>query len=58
MARAVVGGLVFSTVVSLLILPTLYVGLDNMRTWAGRVWQDAKQRARGNKATVATTEQP
>ena len=57
MARAVVGGLVFSTVVSLLILPTLYVGLDNLRTWASRVWQDAKQRARGNKATVATTEQ-
>ncbi|HEX4911577.1 MAG TPA: efflux RND transporter permease subunit [Permianibacter sp.] len=56
MARAVVGGLVFSTVVSLLILPTLYVGLDNLRTWAGRVWQDAKQRARGNKATVTTTE--
>ncbi|MFZ5842791.1 MAG: efflux RND transporter permease subunit [Pseudomonadota bacterium] len=58
MARAVVGGLVFSTVVSLLILPTLYVGLDNMRNWAGRVWHDAKQRARGSKATAATTELP
>lgn len=58
MARAVVGGLVFSTVVSLLILPTLYVGLDNMRNWAGRVWHDAKQRALGSKATTPTTEQP
>lgn len=57
MARAVVGGLVFSTVVSLLILPTLYVGLDNMRNGASRIWQDAKQRARGNK-TAATTELP
>ncbi|NQD37552.1 efflux RND transporter permease subunit [Permianibacter sp. IMCC34836] len=47
MARAVVGGLVFSTVVSLLILPTIYVGLDNIRLWSSRVWAEAKARARG-----------
>lgn len=47
MARAVVGGLVFSTVVSLLILPTIYVGLDNIRIWGSRVWAEAKARARG-----------
>ena len=58
MARAVVGGLVFSTVVSLLILPTLYVGLDNLRNWSGRVSQEAKKRALGNKATAVGTEQP
>ena len=33
MARAIIGGLLFSTVVSLLILPSIYVGLDTMRVW-------------------------
>ena len=34
MARAIVGGLAFSTVVTLLILPTIYVMLDDLRNWA------------------------
>ncbi len=33
MARAIVGGLLFSTVVSLVFLPTIYTGLDAMRVW-------------------------
>ncbi|HKX56378.1 MAG TPA: efflux RND transporter permease subunit, partial [Xanthomonadales bacterium] len=33
MARAIVGGLLFSTVVSLVFLPTIYVWLDAMRSW-------------------------
>ncbi|MEE9464631.1 MAG: efflux RND transporter permease subunit [Candidatus Neomarinimicrobiota bacterium] len=37
MARAIVGGLTFSTVVTLLILPTIYVMLDDMRMWTRRV---------------------
>lgn len=37
MARAIVGGLAFSTAVTLLILPTVYVLLDDLRTWAGRI---------------------
>jgi HAE1 family hydrophobic/amphiphilic exporter-1 len=35
MARAIVGGLLFSTFVSLLLLPTLYSWLDAMRRWPG-----------------------
>lgn len=34
MARAVIGGLLFSSVVTLLILPTIYVALDTLKTWA------------------------
>ena len=34
MARAIVGGLVFSTVISLCVLPTIYVTLDDLRLWA------------------------
>ncbi|MCD4691435.1 MAG: efflux RND transporter permease subunit, partial [Calditrichales bacterium] len=43
MARAIVGGLTFSTFVTLLILPTIYVLLDNMRNWAGRVIRMARR---------------
>jgi len=42
MARAIVGGLIFSTLVTLLILPTIYILLDNLRNWARRILQDAK----------------
>lgn len=45
MARAIVGGLLFSTVVSLLMLPTIYVFMDDLRHWAREVWA----RGRGQK---------
>jgi len=41
MARAIVGGLVFSTVVSLCVLPTIYVTLDDLRLWARERWRQA-----------------
>lgn len=37
MARAIAGGLLFSTFVTLMILPTIYTLLDDLRNWAGRV---------------------
>ena len=37
MARAIIGGLTFSTVITLLVLPTIYLNIDNVRQWAGRV---------------------
>jgi HAE1 family hydrophobic/amphiphilic exporter-1 len=37
MARAIVGGLAFSTIVTLLVLPRIYVLLDDWRLWASRV---------------------
>lgn len=39
MARAIVGGLVFSTVITLVILPSIYIILDDIKLWASRVWQ-------------------
>jgi HAE1 family hydrophobic/amphiphilic exporter-1 len=38
MARAIVGGLTFSTVITLLVLPTIYVLLDDLRNWSSRIW--------------------
>ncbi|MFA5938992.1 MAG: efflux RND transporter permease subunit [Sinimarinibacterium sp.] len=43
MARAIIGGLVFSTVVSLLVLPTIYLALEDLGHWGRR----ALHRARG-----------
>jgi len=37
MARAIVGGLAFSTIVTLIILPTIYITLDDLRNWSTRV---------------------
>jgi HAE1 family hydrophobic/amphiphilic exporter-1 len=44
MARAIAGGLIFSTLVSLLVLPTIYSLLDDMSLWGKRVLRDARAR--------------
>ncbi len=49
MARAIAGGLVFSTLVSLLVLPTIYSLLDDMSLGMKRIIRDA--RAVGRPAT-------
>jgi HAE1 family hydrophobic/amphiphilic exporter-1 len=49
MARAIAGGLAFSTVVSLLFLPTIYAILDDLRTGTARL----ARRARGERGDDA-----
>jgi HAE1 family hydrophobic/amphiphilic exporter-1 len=44
MARAIIGGLAFSTIISLLVLPTIYVLLDDLGFWSSKVLAMAKQR--------------
>ncbi len=39
MARAIVGGLLFSTFVSLVLLPTIYTWLDIIRHWPAALWR-------------------
>jgi HAE1 family hydrophobic/amphiphilic exporter-1 len=43
MARAIVGGLTFSTVITLLLLPTVYIFLDDVRSWSTRVRAAARR---------------
>ncbi len=45
MARAIMGGLMFSTIVTLFILPTIYVGLDNLQLWGKGVLRRATGKA-------------
>lgn len=45
MARAIVGGLIFSTVVSLVFLPTIYAILDDLGNWGAAAFRRARGRA-------------
>jgi len=51
MARAIAGGLAFSTVVTLLFLPTIYALLDDLRSGSARLI--ARARGAGGKAAPA-----
>jgi hydrophobic/amphiphilic exporter-1 (mainly G- bacteria), HAE1 family len=41
MARAVIGGLTFATVISLIVLPTLYLWIEALGFWGARQWRRA-----------------
>ena len=48
MARAIIGGLTFSTVISLVVVPYIYVLLDSLRDWVSEV----RRRATGGTQTT------
>jgi HAE1 family hydrophobic/amphiphilic exporter-1 len=50
MARAIAGGLLFSTLVTLIALPAIYAVLDDLRLWVRRVSREM----RGQAAATAT----
>jgi HAE1 family hydrophobic/amphiphilic exporter-1 len=43
MARAVIGGLITSTVLTLLVVPVVYTVLDDMGGWIRRRWEGKKE---------------
>lgn len=53
MARAIAGGLAFSTLVSLLFLPTIYALLDDLRAGTARVIRRARGKQAVDTAAVA-----
>lgn len=53
MARAIVGGLVFSTVVSLCVLPTIYVTIDDVTRWAAARHARARALVAGRRGAPA-----
>lgn len=52
LARAVIGGLTFSTIVSLLMLPTIYTNLDDLAHW----WARVRARASGKLPFTAVAQ--
>ena len=52
MARAIIGGLAFSTVVSLLVVPALYIYFDTLAAWGRRVMRTARS-AKSRKKPAA-----
>ncbi|MDJ0748817.1 MAG: efflux RND transporter permease subunit [Woeseiaceae bacterium] len=51
MARAIIGGLAFSTVVSLLVVPALYIYFDSLAAWGRRVMRNARSAQSRKKPT-------
>jgi HAE1 family hydrophobic/amphiphilic exporter-1 len=43
MARAIIGGLAFSTIVSLLVVPALYIYFDSLAAWGRKVMRTARR---------------
>jgi len=41
MARAIVGGLSFSTLITLVVLPSIYIMLDDVRLWSSRMVRES-----------------
>ena len=50
MARAIIGGLAFSTVVSLLVVPALYAYFDSLAAWGRNVMRTARRADQQNVA--------
>lgn len=57
MARAIAGGLLFSTLVSLVVLPTIYAMIDDLSNWVGRLgrsaWSQLKRKPAAGGIVVA-----
>jgi HAE1 family hydrophobic/amphiphilic exporter-1 len=45
MARAVIGGLITSTLLTLLVVPVVYTYLDDFGAWAARIWRGKAPRS-------------
>jgi HAE1 family hydrophobic/amphiphilic exporter-1 len=57
LARAVMGGLISSTFLTLLVLPTLYVFAERVRNWNTRLWLKARQgSAQGESAPAGAAD--
>ena len=54
MARAIIGGLAFSTVVSLLVVPALYVYFDSLAAWGRKVMRTARGSHETRQSPAAT----
>jgi len=52
MARAIIGGLAFSTVVSLLVVPALYVYFDSLAAWGRKVMRTARRAHESSQSNV------
>jgi hydrophobic/amphiphilic exporter-1 (mainly G- bacteria), HAE1 family len=60
MARAIIGGLAFSTIVSLLVVPAFYVYFDTLSAWGRKVMRTARGRTPPDLASplAATAREP
>ena len=55
LARAVMGGMISSTILTLLVLPTFYVFGEHARAWATRLWVQSRLHPSARKQPGATS---
>ena len=55
MGRAMIGGLITSTLLTLLVVPLFYIMLDDLRTFAGKVARSALSRPQTRTSAPPTT---
>ncbi len=53
MARAIIGGLAFSTVVSLMVVPAFYAYFDTLAAWGRKVMRTARNQARSARTEAS-----
>jgi HAE1 family hydrophobic/amphiphilic exporter-1 len=53
MAQAIAGGLTFSTLLTLVALPTIYALLDDLRLWMRNMIRDVRQRGGARTAALS-----
>jgi HAE1 family hydrophobic/amphiphilic exporter-1 len=58
LARAVMGGLISSTFLTLLVLPTLYMFGERVRNWFTRLWLKARSVPAYGKGEAASAPDP
>ena len=58
MARAIIGGLTFSTIISLLVLPSFYCWLDDLRSWGSNRLKQTTIYPDREEETTATAVDP
>ena len=56
MGQAVIGGVITSSLLTLVVVPVVYCYMDDLAQWAGRIWRGEKKPAQGtDPATDATS---
>jgi HAE1 family hydrophobic/amphiphilic exporter-1 len=58
LARTIIGGLLSSTVVTLIVLPYVNIGVENLARWLRRVWGISRPRRAAEAGPAASPAEP
>jgi HAE1 family hydrophobic/amphiphilic exporter-1 len=58
LARTIIGGLLSSTVVTLIVLPYINIGVENFAGWLGRIWATSRPRRAAEAGQLTPPAEP